>query len=240
MRNSESVSMSILTLRSVTNLRSKILLIYYTWTNAWSSLLLSYTGPKLMFLFTILTNCPAFRGTVPIFGPKFAAVPLFILSVPLFLLFFWGTNLSLNLIIFSHIYQICKNVPLLDLKSRFFRKFVPLFASCRLVGMINRLFYWHNYYYVLLAKLYVVTDIVVSHEQTTVAFNFWITNTVPNPIPACVVITGASWSHGNSPFFCPRVHHSQEYMIEMGRWVLITLALVWLPSLPMVQQWSNV
>ena len=83
----------------------------------------------------ILTSCPAFRGTVPIFGPKFAAVPFFSLSVPLFRCFL-GTNLSLNLIIFSYIYQICKNVPLLDQKSRFFRKFVPLFASCRLVGML--------------------------------------------------------------------------------------------------------
>ena len=74
----------------------------------------------------ILTNCPAFRGTVPIFGPKFAAVPLFYSLYPTFLAVFLGTNLSLNLIIFSYIYQICKNVPLLDQKSHYFRKFVPL------------------------------------------------------------------------------------------------------------------
>ena len=48
---------------------------------------------------------------------------------------FLGTNLPLDLIIFSYFYQICKNVPLLDQKSRFFKDFVPLFASGRLVGM---------------------------------------------------------------------------------------------------------
>ena len=48
---------------------------------------------------------------------------------------FLGTNLSLDLIIFSYFCQICKNVPLLDQKSCFFRNFVLLFASGRLVGM---------------------------------------------------------------------------------------------------------
>ena len=33
----------------------------------------------------ILSNCPAFRGTVPIFCSKFTAVPLFLHFVPLFL-----------------------------------------------------------------------------------------------------------------------------------------------------------
>ena len=82
----------------------------------------------------IPSNRPAFRGTVPIFGPKFASVLLFYHSVLLFTAFL-GTNLSLDLIIFSCFYQICKNVPLVDQKSRFFRDFVPLFASGRLVGM---------------------------------------------------------------------------------------------------------
>ena len=36
----------------------------------------------------ILSNCPAFRGTVPIFSSKFTAVPLFLHFVPLFLLHF--------------------------------------------------------------------------------------------------------------------------------------------------------
>ena len=35
------------------------------------------TGTSLSVNF-IHSNCPAFRGTVPIFGPKFPAVPLFL------------------------------------------------------------------------------------------------------------------------------------------------------------------
>ena len=50
---------------------------------------------------------------------------------------FLDTNLPLDLIIFSYFCQICKNVPLLDQKSHFFRDFVPLFASGRLVGMMH-------------------------------------------------------------------------------------------------------
>ena len=82
----------------------------------------------------ISSNCPAFRGTVPSFGPKFASLPLFHHCARFFTAFL-GTNLPLDLIIFSYFYQICKNVPLLDQKSRFFKDFVPLFASGRLVGM---------------------------------------------------------------------------------------------------------
>ena len=40
----------------------------------------------LSFVLTkcIPSNCPAFRGAVAIFGPKFVAVPLFIHSGPLY------------------------------------------------------------------------------------------------------------------------------------------------------------
>ena len=38
----------------------------------------------------IPSNCSIFRGTVPIFGPKFASVLLFHHSVPLFYCFFWA------------------------------------------------------------------------------------------------------------------------------------------------------
>ena len=91
--------------------------------------------------YSIPSNCPAFRGTVPIFGPKFTCpnfssfCPTFSSFYPRFTAFF-STNLSLDLIILSYFYQICKNVPLLDQKSCFFRNFVPLFASGRLVGML--------------------------------------------------------------------------------------------------------
>ena len=46
---------------------------------------------------------------------------------------FW----SLDLIIFSYFSRICKNVSLLDQTSHFFKNFVPLFASGRLVGMLR-------------------------------------------------------------------------------------------------------
>ena len=59
----------------------------------------------------------------------------FFITVSRFFYCFLGTNLSLDLIIFSYFCQICKNVPLLDQKSCFFRSFVLLFASGRLVGM---------------------------------------------------------------------------------------------------------
>ena len=48
------------------------------------------------------SNCSPFRGTVLIFGPKFAAVLLFLHSVPPFFTDFLGTNLFLNLTIFSY------------------------------------------------------------------------------------------------------------------------------------------
>ena len=99
----------------------------------------NFVGTRTPASYTrILTNCPAFRGTVPIFGPKFVAVLLFFSLFHIFLpIFNWALiiNLSLNLIIVSYFCQICKNVPLLDQKSHFFRKFVPLFASGRLADI---------------------------------------------------------------------------------------------------------
>ena len=65
------------------------------------------------------TNCPAFRGTVLIFWSKISCCPAFYSLCPTFFYWFLGSNLSLNLIIFSYFYQICKNIPLLDKKSRF-------------------------------------------------------------------------------------------------------------------------
>ena len=73
----------------------------------------------------ILSNRPAFRGTVLIFGSKFTAVPLFLYFVPLF-----SNNLAYYLT-----YKILKNVLILDQKSHFFRDFVLLLVLDRLVGM---------------------------------------------------------------------------------------------------------
>ena len=56
---------------------------------------------------------------------------------------FLSTNLSLDLIIFSYFHKICKNVPLFDQKSHFFKNFVPLFASGRLVSMLTVVFFIH-------------------------------------------------------------------------------------------------
>ena len=52
------------------------------------------------------TNCPTFRGTVPIFDPKFAAVPLFLHSVQLFLQVFGHyctSNKNTTLLIIQHL-----------------------------------------------------------------------------------------------------------------------------------------
>ena len=47
---------------------------------------------------SILSNRPAFRGTIPIFGSKFTAVPLFLYFFLLFLTIFLCTFVPINLI----------------------------------------------------------------------------------------------------------------------------------------------
>ena len=68
-------------------------------------------------------------------------------NLPLFYFFiilstfycFFSTNLLLGLITLSYFYQICKNVPLLDQKSRFFRNLSHFLFLAGLVCMLSSL-----------------------------------------------------------------------------------------------------
>ena len=79
----------------------------------------------------ILSNCPAFRGTVLIFGSKFTAVLIILCFVPLF----YGIFVHWYAYKFGYFHRILENVLILDQKSRFFKDFVPLLVLDRLVSM---------------------------------------------------------------------------------------------------------
>ena len=87
-----------------------------------------FSGEKISYPPTILL----LEGQPQFFGQKFASVPLFTA--------FLGTNLSLDLMIFSFFYQLCKNVLLLDQKVPLSQEFCPTFCF-RQVGkyeILNR------------------------------------------------------------------------------------------------------
>ena len=77
----------------------------------------------------ILTTCPAFIEGQCRFLVQILLLSHFSSLCPTFFLFFYwflGSNLSLNLIIFSYFYQICKNVSL-QIKSPAFSGSLSLF-----------------------------------------------------------------------------------------------------------------
>ena len=80
-------------------------------------------------LLCILSNRSDFRGTVPIFGSKFTAVPLFSLFSPAFLVIFLCTDVPINYLIFPNFIEF------LRFWTKNHRDFVLLLVLDRLVGM---------------------------------------------------------------------------------------------------------